>query len=442
MATKRTASTVKPQATEAVTDMEHTKEETFIVPGFTVKQLLGAIPAECFERSALHSGLYIIQDAIFLAIFVTGATYISTVVEAAALPHVASKALSFALWNVYWVAAGLAGTGLWVIAHECGHQAFSTSRTINNAVGWVLHSALGVPYHSWRISHGRHHAATGHLARDEVFVPRTRDQLQYPKLDESKEDLTGLNVAEERQSELSEAIGDAPLVVLANLLAQQLFGWPLYLIRNASGQKTYPRFTNHFNPDSIIFDKRHRRQVLASDAGIAILFAALATWAYYRGFAEVAAYYIVPYFHVNHWLVAITFLQHTDPLIPHYSNSEWTFAKGALCTIDRNCLGFVGPLMLHGICETHVSHHISSKIPHYNAWKATDALKAFLGPHYHYRHTSFLGDLYRNYRDCAFIDEGLDVVFYKNRQGQAKMIGVSEKPGHVSDSGVDVSASL
>lgn len=44
MATQRTASTVKPQATEAVTDMEHTKEETFIVPGFTVKQLLGAIP--------------------------------------------------------------------------------------------------------------------------------------------------------------------------------------------------------------------------------------------------------------------------------------------------------------------------------------------------------------------------------------------------------------
>jgi fatty acid desaturase len=67
-------------------------------------------------------------------------------------------------------------TGLWVIAHECGHQGFSESKTINNAVGWVLHSALGVPYHSWRISHGRHHAATGHIHRDEVFVPRTREQ--------------------------------------------------------------------------------------------------------------------------------------------------------------------------------------------------------------------------------------------------------------------------
>jgi hypothetical protein len=99
----------------------------------------------------------------------------------------------------------------------------------------------------------------------------------------------------------------------------QLLGWPMYLIRNASGQKTYPRFTNHFNPSSVIFDKRHFRQILASDVGIAILFGVLGTWGYQRGFAEVAKFYLIPYLWVNHWLVSITFLQHTDPLVPHYS---------------------------------------------------------------------------------------------------------------------------
>lgn len=74
-------------------------------------------------------------------------------------------------------------------SHEAGHQAYSSSKTINNAVGWVLHSALLVPYHSWRISHGRHHAATGHLTRDEVFVPRTRKQLGYPEVEEEGEIL-------------------------------------------------------------------------------------------------------------------------------------------------------------------------------------------------------------------------------------------------------------
>lgn len=51
------------------------------------------------------------------------------------------------------------------------------TQTINNSVGWVLHSAVGVPYQAWKISHGRHHAGCGHIARDEVYVPRTREQL-------------------------------------------------------------------------------------------------------------------------------------------------------------------------------------------------------------------------------------------------------------------------
>lgn len=88
---------------------------------------------------------------------------------------------------------------------------------------------------------------------------------------------------------------------------------------------------------------------------------------------------------VNHWLVLITFLQHTDPLLPHYRAGEFTFSRGALATYDRNLLGDLGPIMAwiaatctHGISETHVAHHVHSKIPHYNAWEASDALKARL----------------------------------------------------------------
>lgn len=73
-----------------------------------------------------------------------------------------------------------------------------------------------VPYHSWRISHGRHHAACGHATRDEVFVARTRSELKYPKFDPSKEDLLGLEVTEDRQKEMhsaiSEAVSDMPIV--------------------------------------------------------------------------------------------------------------------------------------------------------------------------------------------------------------------------------------
>ena len=80
----------------------------------------------------------------------------------------------FVLWALYGFFQGLVFTGVWVVAHECGHQAFSPSKSVNNTVGWIFHSFVLVPYHSWRISHARHHAGTGHMKRDEVFVPKTR----------------------------------------------------------------------------------------------------------------------------------------------------------------------------------------------------------------------------------------------------------------------------
>jgi hypothetical protein len=47
-----------------------------------------------------------------------------------------------------------------------------------------------------------------------------------------------------RQAELREAIGDAPLAQFLHMIMHQLLGWPLYLIKNASGQLDYPVGTN------------------------------------------------------------------------------------------------------------------------------------------------------------------------------------------------------
>jgi omega-6 fatty acid desaturase / acyl-lipid omega-6 desaturase (Delta-12 desaturase) len=136
------------------------------------------------------------------------------------------------LWALYGFIVGLFSTGLWVIAHECGHQAFSESKFINNAVGWVLHSAcvitfnihvdasfehftlnfrLGVPYHSWRITHAKHHASAGHMSEDQVFVPKARSQRRLPPLDPAREDPMGRSVSEEAKQELWEALGDSPI---------------------------------------------------------------------------------------------------------------------------------------------------------------------------------------------------------------------------------------
>ena len=88
---------------------------------------------------------------------------------------------------------------------------------------------------------------------------------------------------------------------------------------------------------------------------------------------------------VNHWLVLITFLQHTDPLLLHYCSEEFTFPCGALATLNHTLLGdlgsfmgWIGSTIMHGISETHVAHHVSSKIPHYNACVALTVIPSSL----------------------------------------------------------------
>jgi omega-6 fatty acid desaturase / acyl-lipid omega-6 desaturase (Delta-12 desaturase) len=156
--------------------------------------------------------------------------------------------------------------------------------------------------------------------------------------------------------------------------------------------------------------------------------------------------YFLPYLWVNHWLVLITFLQHTDPLLPHYRAPEFTFPRGALATLDRKLLGdlgslgaWIGATCTHGISETHVLHHVSSKIPHYNAWEASAALHKLLkenGMHLEGPPGGW-SEMYRCFKECRFVEDTGNVVFYKNARGRAACVPTLPDTG-VSDSGVDV----
>jgi len=171
--------------------------------------------------------------------------------------------------------------------------------------------------------------------------------------------------------------------------------------------------------------------------------------------SEMMRIYGVPYLWVNSWLVLITFLQHTDPLVPHYRAAEFTFPRGALATVDRSLLGgapwwvgggkfwgMIGAATTHGISETHVLHHVCSKIPHYNAWEASDALRARLASTGLQLEAAPGGwsEVIRVLRECKFVEDEGNVLFYKNARGVAAMRPVFSKDGSgaISDSGVDL----
>lgn len=394
----------------------------FKIPDFSIKQIRDAIPAHCFERSAVRGFAYIARDILLLAsTFYCWHTFVTP-------DNVPSPTLRFGLWAVYGFMQGLFATGLWVIAHECGHQSFSPSKVLNDTTGWVIHSALFVPYFSWKISHGKHHKSTGHMERDMVFLPKTRQVYA--------------NRIRRQVHELSELTEEAPLMTALILVGRQLIGWPLYLLQNNTGHNNHERANggrgvgkrngpgggvNHFSPASPLYDAKDAKYIALSDLGLGLMAVVLYEVSQKFGWYNVLVWYGIPYLWVNHWLVAITYLQHTHPSLPHYGPKSWTFTRGAATTIDRE-FGFIGRSLLHGIIETHVLHHYVSVIPFYHADEATEAIKRVMG--HHYRSDTeggplgFVINLWKSTRWCQWVEpsegaEGLgkDVVFYRNRNG-------------------------
>ena len=269
----------------------------FQLPDFTIKQIRDAIPAHCFERSGARGLGYVARDMACLATtFYLFRTFLTS-------ENVPSAALRGVLWAVYTFVQGLFATGLWVLAHECGHQSFSPSKTLNDTVGWICHSILLVPYFSWKISHGKHHKATGHLERDMVFVPKSRGEY-----------ATRMGYL---AHELNELVEETPIATAGNLIAQQLAGWLMYLSTNVTGHNFHSRQpegrgkdkqngyfggVNHFNPSSPLYEAKDAKLILLSDLGLAIVGAVLYLIGSNYGWANLAVWYLVPYLWVNHWL--------------------------------------------------------------------------------------------------------------------------------------------
>ncbi len=272
------------------------------------------------------------------------------------------------LWVIYSLVSGTTAMGFWVLAHECGHGAFSKNKFLETLVGYLLHSLLLVPYFSWQRSHSVHHRFTNHISKGETHVPLVIDgDGIYEKKGGRKE----LN--------LSNYLGKTKYGIL-QLILHLVIGWPAYLLSGSTGGIVYGT-SNHFWPikpfSKKLWFKRWSNKVWLSDIGIIFMVIILFNCVVKFGFISVFAMYLGPLLVVNCWLVIYTWLHHTDTDVPHLSNSEFTFIRGAFLTIDRP-YGKLIDFLHHNIGSSHVIHHIYPNIPHYRAKQATLAIrKAF-----------------------------------------------------------------
>ncbi|KAH9885241.1 linoleoyl phosphatidylcholine delta-12 acetylenase [Cubamyces lactineus] len=387
------------------------------LPEFTpmpwkLQEIRAAIPAHLFVRDTRRGLAWLGVDLVMAACCWQAALFIDptftrdTMVER--LSPLGAEVARWICWSIYWWFQGLIFTGIWVIGHECGHSAFSPSQRVCNVLGYVLHTLLWTPYFSWKISHHRHHCAHASMERDEVYVPKTRSDLGIPP--SSAEPI-----------DYDEYFGDTPIYTLLMLVRQQLLAFPAYLLCNVSGQKHYPKWTNHFHPNSVLFSKHQRNAVLISNAGILAMIVLTRQACSLWGAMTVIKFYGVPWLCVTHWFIMITYLHHTDPALPHYRQREWNFQRGAAATVDRNFLGWMGRFFLHDVAHYHVIHHFFPKMPFYHGAEATKYLRAFIGEHYHHSEKPVFKALWDNYNTCQFVEDTGNIVFYRDRKGHAEV---------------------
>ncbi|KAI8815066.1 delta-12 fatty acid desaturase [Cladochytrium replicatum] len=373
------------------------EQKDFVVADLTLKEIKDAIPAHCFERSLVHSLGWVAHDLVLIAALFYAGTWIDTL---GASVH---WSLPYVLWPAYWIAQSVFFTGIWILAHECGHGGFSDFKSVNNVVGFILHSSLLVPFFSWKYSHAKHHKGNGHMKRDMVFIPPTRTEYTAPKGLPTKHD--------DDHNDGDGIMGHIPLGILYNTICMLIFGWPAYLLVNASGQP-YPEWTSHYLPTAPIFEKHQYTGVVISNLGILATISALTYAGSLYGFVAVVKYYLIGYLGVNFWITMLTYLQHTDVKVPHYRDGQFNFVRGALSTVDRS-FGPVLNYFFHHITDTHVVHHLFASMPFYHAVEATEAVKGVLGKYYISDDTQFFVALWRSMNNCKFVEDEGDVVWYQ-----------------------------
>lgn len=366
------------------------------------------IPEDCFESDTLTSLSYLSVSVIGTAICTAFGINALSVFSP-------DNILTIPFWTAYSAVTGTVAMGLWVLAHECGHGAFSKNIRVRDTVGYIIHTLMLVPYYSWQRSHAVHHRYTNHMDLGETHVPEPIESESVGSIALRNTFLKLLG--DEKGMQAWGAV---------QAFLHLVVGWPAYLWIGATGGPKRG-MTNHYWPDPIttpdmpkkeLFPGNWKEKVWRSDIGIAAMFGALGAWAFCNGIPQVMALYGGPLIVVNAWLVIYTWLQHTDVDVPHFEMDDHNFVKGAFHTIDRpydklDPWGLID-FLHHKIGTTHVAHHYDSTIPHYKAEEATNAIKENYPELYLYDPTPIPQALWRICKGCTAVEKRGDKFIWKN----------------------------
>ena len=219
-----------------------------------------------------------------------------------------------------------------IVFHDCSHGSFLASRRANSWIGTVLGLFLFVPFLRWRHDHAVHHATSGDLERRGVGDVRTLTVAEYNAL--TKRERAGYRLM--RNPLVMFGIG--PLVAM-------VIG-PRIVAKNAR--------------------PRMRRNVLATNAALAVLIGGLCLLLGWRDYLLVAGPSALLAGSIGIWLF---YVQHQFEDAYWETRENWDYAAAALRGSSYLKLPKVLQFLTGNIGYHHV-HHLSARIPNYNLQRA------------------------------------------------------------------------
>ncbi|TQD73069.1 hypothetical protein C1H46_041396 [Malus baccata] len=339
-------------------------------PPFKLADVKAAIPKHCWVKDPWRSMSYVVRDVAVVFGLAAAAVYVN----------------KWFVWPLYWAAQGTMFWALFVLGHDCGHGSFSNNPKLNSVVGHLLHSSILVPYHGWRISHRTHHQNHGHVENDESWHPLS--EKIYKNLDNMTR-------------------------ILRFTMPFPMLAYPFYLWNRSPGKTG-----SHFHPDSDLFVKKERKDVITSSVCWTAMAALLVGLSFVMGPVQVLKLYGIPYWVFVMWLDLVTYLHHHghEDKLPWYRGKEWSYLRGGLTTLDRD-YGLINNI--HHDIGTHVVHHLFPQIPHYHLVEATEAAKPVFGKYYREPKKAgplpfhLLGSFIRSLKKDHYVSDTGDVVYYQ-----------------------------
>jgi omega-6 fatty acid desaturase (delta-12 desaturase) len=313
------------------------------------------IDEKAFEKSYFKTWFWLLFDLTFFVIFMLAL-------------------LKSSHWYniiLFAVLAGIAASGMFVLAHDAAHGSLFKNKWVAECVGTIFMLPALNSYRLWCFGHNRiHHGFTSFTPIDWIWKPLSIDE--YNKL--------------------------GVLGKIEYRIERSLFGSGLHYIVKV----WWSKMVMFVPPD--LQESKQRAIRIGKLIVVVYMLIIMAIFYHFNGIFAAICAVLIPFIVFNYVISIIIYLHHTHPQIPFFDErAEWNHTIGAVfCTTVIHTNWLVDKFITHDIL-IHTPHHADIRIPFYRLTTALRSIKQNYSEYIHeYKLT--LPTLFYIFKSCKLYD--------------------------------------